>query len=84
MLDLLASKKVIDDASGNATGIGGRKAKKGFCFDPSSFSCIDLSFELAKNVDMKPEIISTPMPKLYVFSIISKLVLNVYLKVSNV
>lgn len=62
MLDLLASKKVIDDTSGNATGIG-RKAKKGFCFDPSSFSCIDLSLELAKNVDMKPEIVSTPLPK---------------------
>ena len=63
MLDLLASKKVLDDGNGNATGIGSRKAKKGFTLDPSNFSCIDLSSELAKNVDMKPEIISFSLPK---------------------
>ena len=71
MLDLLASKKVLDDPTGGATGLGGRKAKKGFTFDPSNFSFIDLSAELAKNVDMKPEIISIPLPMWYVFNILS-------------
>ena len=61
MLDLLASKKVLDEAAGNATGV--RKAKKGFVLDPSNFSCIDLSLELAKNVDMKPEILAMPLSK---------------------
>ena len=30
MLDLLASKKALDDAPGTATGPGARRAKKGF------------------------------------------------------
>ena len=63
MLNLLASKKVLDDVAGNGTGIGGRKAKKGFVLDSSNFSCIDLTLELAKNVDMKPEILAMPLSK---------------------
>ena len=64
MLDLLASKKAFDEASAggdNAGGPGGRKTKKGFILDPSSFSSI--SIELAKNVDMKPEIMGTAQIK---------------------
>ena len=55
MLDLLASKKALEDGPGNPIVQGGRRAKKGFILDPASFSSIDLAIELAKNVDMKPE-----------------------------
>ena len=55
MLDLLASKKALEDGPGNPIVQGGRRTKKAFILDPSSFSSIDLSIELAKNVDMKPE-----------------------------
>ena len=57
MLELLASKKSLDEASGNAAGGGGRKTKKGFILDPESFSAIHI--ELAKNIDMKPESLGT-------------------------
>ena len=63
MLDLLASKKELEDAAGSTSGQGGRKLKKGFLLDPSSFNSIELSIELAKNVDMKPEIITVSQLK---------------------
>ena len=64
MVDLLASKKALDEASAdgdNAGGPGGRKVKKHFILDPTSFSSI--SIELATNVDMKPEILGTSQIK---------------------
>ena len=64
MLELLASKKSLDEASGNAPGAGGRKTKKGFILDPESFSSIQI--ELAKNIDMKPEALGSSQMKRYV------------------
>lgn len=61
MLELLASKKALDEASSNTAGPGGRRPKKGFILDPASFSSI--SIELAKHVDMKPEILGISQMK---------------------
>ena len=61
MLELLASKKAFDEASGTTAGPGGRRPKKGFILDPTSFSSIQI--ELAKNVDMKPEILGISQVK---------------------
>ena len=62
MLQLLASKKSLDEASGNAPGAGGRKTKKGFIFDPESFSAIPPP-KIAKNIDMKPESLGSSQMK---------------------